>query len=168
MIRMLCLFIGILPGFALADDAEDLIDVLTEACVVPLQNEAVMAQGLDVASEAMATQLLNGKDATLWRHPNPKLVVVVHNSGNTCEIMGLGIDMAGAATAIRDWAGDAQYTFAPGENMDLPAGGGAYLVRAVEDGYVQIFVHVDTPRGFLGITAGRVADSAQAREVLGE
>ncbi len=166
--RALALALLLMPGLALADDRADIAGALAAACVTPLEERQPMAEGLERAPEAMAAQLLNGKDATLWRHANPKIVVVAHNSGETCEIMGIGFDMGDVAVAVRGWAAEADYTIAEGENMDRATGGGAYLVRALEPDYVQIFVHTDAPRGFVGITAGRVKVSAQAEEVLGE
>lgn len=165
---ILSILMGLLPGLAFADDQQDLVGALSETCVAPLEQGMPMVQGLTAAPDAMAAKLLNGKDATLWRHANPKIVILAHNSGNTCEVMGLGLDMGAVSGVIRDWAAEAGYTVAEGENMDLPTGGGAYLVRALDEGFLQIFVHFDTPRKFIGISAGRVEDSAQAREVLGE
>ncbi len=167
MIRRLAVLLALVAGTAQADNGADLIDALSASCIEPLESGGALAEGLTKAPVSMSMQLLNGKDATLWRLPNAKLLVVAHNSGNTCEVMALGVDMAVLANALRGWAFEAGYTIADGENMDLATGGGAYIVRALDEGFVQIFVHTDAPRGFAGISAGRVEDSAQAREVLG-
>lgn len=168
MIRGLCCLLALAPGVIHAEDGPDLIEALSASCIMPLETGGGLAKGLEVAPDEMAARLLNGKDAVLRRHPNPRILVVAHNSGDTCEVMTLGIRAETVADGIRAWAGQAGYTIADGENMALPTGGGAYLARALDEGFVQIFVHTDAARGFTGITAGRVADSAQAREVLGQ
>lgn len=168
MIRILGVILTIIPALVFAGDREDLAHALSNACITPLETKTKLAAGFDPAPDAMAAKLLNGKDATLWRHENSKIVIVAHNTGETCEVMGMGLDMNAVAISIRGWAEASGYIFSEGENMDLATGGGAYLVRALDTGFVQIFVHTDAERGFVGVTASRVKESTQAREVLGE
>jgi hypothetical protein len=126
-----------------------------------------LAYGLTRAAPEMEAQLLDGKAAQLFRTANPKIVVVAHDSADTCEVMALGLTVSEFDTAFRVWlAAQDAYRVDALAKMGDDIEGGAYIARALEAGFVQAFIQTHPKSGFIGITASRVAQSAQAEELL--
>lgn len=148
--------------------ADPVIDAVQAHCIDPLYHATPLGAGLEAAPAAMAAKLLNGKTAQLFKTADPQILVVAHNSGATCEVMALGHDFASFAQATDQWKiGEVAFTASEGSQvfMEKP-GGGYYVIARDAGGYVQMFVISQPEMGFLGITAARVDDSAQAREIL--
>ncbi|GAA3856639.1 hypothetical protein [Celeribacter arenosi] len=159
-------FATITPLSALA---EPVVDAVQSYCVTPLHGDTALGFGLTRASAQMEAQLLNGKDAALFRTDSPNILVVAHNSGQTCEVMALGTDQSDFVAATGDLSLDGGVFAQSADTVyfaDKPGGG--YLVAPRDaGGFIQAFVTTHPESRFIGVTVGRVADSAMAREVLG-
>jgi hypothetical protein len=82
--------------------------------------------------------------------------------------MGLGMDMDAFAAALNVWQSANRYGIDAHANISANAPGGAYIARQIEGGdFIQAFIQSQPEIKFVGITMSRVADSVQAREVLG-
>jgi len=176
MIRPLLGMSGAMVGLALmlgasqaqASDGSEMVGALRDVCMVSLETRTAVGPGVTRAPAEMEAKLLNGKIASVWRTANPKIVVVAHDSGNTCEVMGLGMVVSDFAEALRLWAADAGMVIDADENMNDDGPGGAYLARAMAEGdFVQIYIEAQPAQTFVGVTATRVQDSVQAKELLG-
>ncbi|MEO8531686.1 MAG: hypothetical protein ABI459_10715 [Deltaproteobacteria bacterium] len=153
-----------------AGDADDAMTALLNQCVTPLETAAEVGAGLTRAAPAMEAKLLDGKAAKLLRTDNPRVVVVVHDSGVTCEIMALGMVVSEFDVVFRDWlTAQPDYRVDVGAKMTDEGPGGAYIARKLpEAGYVQAFIQTHPESGFIGITVSRVETSAAADELFGE
>ena len=167
----LLMSIAAMGTVARADGGADLVQSMSEICVASLETGANVGPGLTRAQPAMEAKLLNGKQGKIWRTENPKVVIVAHSSGETCEVMGLGILPSEFDRSLQAWLLDAGQTFKidPGHNIQDATPGGAYLAQPLADGgYVQMFIQTHPETRFVGITVARVEDSVQAKELLGE
>lgn len=156
---------------AKADGGTDLVESMSGICVSSLESGSEIGPGLTRAEPAMETKLLNGKQGKIWRTGNPKVVVVAHTSGETCEVMGLGVLPSEFDQSLMTWLQDEgqSYRISPGHNIQDNTPGGAFLARRLDDdGFIQMFVQTHPESNFIGITVARVADSAEARELLGQ
>lgn len=154
----------------LADDAADIMNAISDICIDRLENGRAIGAGLDRANAAMENKLLNGKAGKIWRLNNQKVVIVEHDSGETCEVMAIGVDPSDVGAALQVWMGfDGQaFTIDPEYKLPAQGSGGAYLARQLENGdFLQVFVQSQAEAKFVGMTASRVQDSVQARELLG-
>ena len=153
-----------------AGDADDTMAALLGHCVTPLEMSTELGAGLTRAAPEMEAQLLDGKAAKLLRTDNPRVVVVAHDSGDTCEIMALGMVVSQFDTAFRGWlTGQPDYRVDATAKMTDDAAGGAYIARKLPDAsYVQAFIQTHPESGFVGITASRVDSSAAADELFGQ
>jgi hypothetical protein len=163
----LALFAVLVATPCFANDGEDVVQALLGHCMTPLETGAPLAYGLTRAAPEMEVKLLDGKAAQVFRTANPKIVVVPHDNAETCEIMALGLSVSEFDAAFRAWlASQASYRVDAGAKMGDDIEGGAYIARALDAGYVQAFIQTHPQSGFIGITAARVAQSAQAEELL--
>lgn len=155
----------VLPLSAAADPVTQAVQ---SYCITPLANDIALGFGLERAPKEMEGKLLNGKVAKLYRTDDSRVLVVAHESGQTCEIMALGTDIVEFAIATSEWRVDGvQMTASASTNINPEGQSGGYFAAALEaGGYVQSFVTVLPERHFIGVTTSRVDDSAQAREVL--
>jgi hypothetical protein len=151
-------------------DADDTMAALIGHCVTPLETTAELGAGLPRAAPEMEAKLLDGKAAKILRTENPRVVVVAHDSGDTCEIMALGMVVSEFDQAFRDWLeGQADYRVDVTAKMTDAEAGGAYIARKLPDeGYVQAFIQTHPDSGFVGITVSRVVRSAAADELFGQ
>lgn len=157
-------------GAARANEGADMIGAMAGICITSLESGAAVGPGLKRADPAMEAKLLNGKTGTVWRTWNAQIVIVAHDSGDTCEVMGIGMLPGGFARALNGWREDAgrSYAIDAGQNMPDDGPGGAYLARQMpERDFIQMFIQTQPEARFIGITVARVKDSTQAREVLG-
>ncbi|MEN8837240.1 MAG: hypothetical protein ABF243_08865 [Celeribacter marinus] len=149
--------------------AEPVARAVQDYCITPLAEDIALGFGLARASAEMERKLLNGKVAKLYRTDDSRIMVVAHESGQTCEVMALGADIVEFAVATGGWrVRDTAPASSPSTNIN-PNGqsGGYFAARLGDDGFIQSFVTVLPERQFIGVTTSRVAQSAQAREVLG-
>jgi len=153
-----------------AGDADDTMAALLGHCVAPLETTSELGAGLTRAAPEMEAKLLDGKAAKILRTENPRVVVVAHDSGDTCEIMALGMTISEFDTAFRDWLTTQQdYRVDATAKMADDVAGGAFIARKLPDaGYVQAFIQTHPDSGFIGITVSRVASSAAADELFGQ
>jgi hypothetical protein len=163
----LALFALLIATPALASDGDDVMEALLSHCVSPLETGAPLAYGLQRAAPEMEAKLLDGKAARVFRTTNPKIVVVAHDSADTCEVMALGLTISKFDVAFRAWlGGQTDYRVDAEAKMGDEIDGGAYIARALQAGFVQAFIQTHPQSGFIGITVARVAQSAQAEELL--
>ncbi|WP_417260466.1 hypothetical protein [Celeribacter sp.] len=148
--------------------AEPVTQAVQSYCITPLEKEIALGFGLERAPKDMERKLLNGKVAKIYRTDDSRVLVVAHESGQTCEIMALGTDIVEFAVATSEWrVGGAEMTASASTNINPEGQSGGYFAAALESGgYIQSFVTVLPDNRFIGVTTSRVADSAQAREVL--
>lgn len=167
-----CMISALAMGsLAKADGGADLVQSMSGVCVASLVSGTDVGPGLTRAEPAMESKLLNGKQGKIWRTENPKIVIVAHTSGDTCEVMGLGILPSEFSESLQVWLREDGQSFKidPGHNMQDTTPGGAYLAQPLDDGgFVQMFIQTHPETRFVGITVARVEDSVQARELLGE
>lgn len=149
--------------------AEDLTEAAARYCVTPLHTDVALGFGLDRAPAAMEAKLLKGKIAKIYRTDNPQVLVVAHDSGQTCEIMAIGMDIEAFGAATSGWMlDDAPFKASADSNINGDTPGGGYFAAQRGDGdFMQMFVTTHPESRFIGVTVGRVADSVHAREVLG-
>lgn len=160
---------GFVPGFCAADTGGDVVAAMERDCLAPLRAAAPLGTGLTRADAAMEATLLNGKIGKVYRTENSAVVVIGHASGDTCDVMGLAVPGAELAARFEAWRAGAGASFAASADTSIAtsgAGGGYFASPLDGGGFLQIFV-TQHDTGFVGVTASRVADSAQAREVLG-
>jgi hypothetical protein len=151
----------------MAGAADDAVASLVSACVAPLETGTAIGDGLVRAAPEMEAKLLDNKAGKLFRTENSSVVVVVHDSGDTCEIMALGLRIAEFDTAFRGWLADEPaYRIDAEANLNDDAPGGAYIARAIDTGFVQAFIQTQPDTGFVGITVSRVSQSSAAEELL--
>lgn len=156
-------------GGAIAAHAEFAADAVQTHCITPLHTGAALGEGLQRAPKDMEAKLLNGKIARLYRTDDPQILVVAHESGQTCEIMALGADLGAFGAAIEAWEIDDTLFTASADSLikaDAPSGG-YYVAPRGEDGFIQVFVTSRPDARFVGVTVARVPDGAMARQVLG-
>ena len=112
----------------------------------------------------METKLLNGKPGRIFRTASPKIVVLAHDSGTACEVMGLGIAIAEFSAALHAWLDvDSDFVIDATANMPATGQGGASIARVMPEGdFLQAFIQTLAEAGFVGITVSRVAESAAA------
>lgn len=168
MIRKISLVAAMLCAPALAQ-AEPVVQAVSDFCVLPLHQGAEMGDGLSRAPAEMETKLLNGKLGKIYRTANPQILVVAHDSGQTCEIMALGTDLSAFVAALGDLRiDDGVFASSPDTTFPSDAPGGGYLAAVREaGGFMQIYLTTHPESRFIGATVGRVDDSAMARQVLG-
>lgn len=168
VIRLLTVTLAFALG-GLAAQAGAVIDATQRHCIDPLHTDVALGFGLERAPAEMEVKLLHGKQGRIFRTDNPQILVVAHDSGKTCEIMAIGTDISGFNAATAGWQLDGvAMTASEDSNVHLDKPGGGYYAGArASGGYIQIFVTSHPESRFLGLTVGRVEDSAHAREVLG-
>ena len=155
------------PAFAAT--GEDAVSALQAHCLAPLEEGTALGEGLTRAVPEMEARLLDNKAARIFRTEDPSIVVVAHDSGETCEIMAIGTRPSDFDTAFRAWlGGQADYRINVEAAMGDVKPGGAYIARKVGEAYVQAFIQTHPESGFVGITASRVESSASADELFGE
>ncbi len=163
-----------LAGFAavpaFAADADAVLGALVKHCITPLETNGLLGATLTRADAGMETKLLDGKLGRVFRTANPKVVVVAHDSGSTCEVMGLGIAVAEFSASIGFWLEvDSNYVIDSGANMPATGQGGASLARAMPEGdFILAFIQTLAEAGFIGITVSRLADSEIAKQMLAQ
>ncbi|WP_417250278.1 hypothetical protein [Celeribacter sp.] len=168
--RLIAALVAAVLGYVpMSVSAEPVVDAVQAHCITPLYLDTELGFGLERAPKQMEAKLLQGKVARLYRTDDPKILVVAHESDRTCEIMALGTDLAAFDTAISTWTvGEMPFTASDDSVLLTDAPSGGYYVAALPEGdFIQVFVAVRPGAKFIGVTVGRVGDSAMARQVLG-
>jgi len=165
-------FIALAPlcSAAFASDGSDVLNAMVSNCITPLESKTRLGDTLARADAAMETRLLDGRLGRVFRTANPKVVVLVHDSGTTCEVMGLGIAIAEFAVSLDAWLDvDPNFAIDAGANMPAQGQGGASIAGAMPEGdFVQAFIQTLAEAGFIGINVSRVADSEAPKAMLAQ
>lgn len=169
MIRVLLILL-LSAGVVRADDGADVVGAMSGICVTALMTGAAVGPGLTRAEPAAEEKILHGKSGKIWWTWNNKVVVLDHASGRTCEVLGLGVTPSSFGLALEAWLRDAGSGYTPNKPVNFPDGkpGGIYLVTQLEDGgFIQMFIQSLPDAKYLEIIVARVAESSEARDVLG-
>ncbi|MGR3660401.1 MAG: hypothetical protein ACU0CA_04320 [Paracoccaceae bacterium] len=169
MIRVLLVLL-LSAGVARADDGADVVGAMSGICVTSLMSGAAVGPGLTRAGPATEEKILHGKIGKIWRTWNNKVVILDHASGKTCEVLGLGVTPSQFGLALESWLREGGAAYTPNKPVNFPdhKPGGIYLVTQLEDGgFIQMFIQSLPDAKYLEIIIARVAESAEARDVLG-
>jgi hypothetical protein len=153
---------------AFATDGSDVLSAMVSNCITPLQSKTELGADLTRADSVMETKLLDGKLGRVYRTANPKVVILAHESGTTCEVMGLGIAVPEFTASLDAWLDvDTDFVIDDTANMPATGQGGASIARIMPEGdYMQAFIQTLGDAGFIGITVSRVAESEAAKAML--